>query len=161
MRLTTQNPSVELRVLCERNADSIHSLIQQNREHLTQRGDYEDLVAASIEELRSELAGDDRSTQFGTFLDGALVGNVTLIRHQPTVYGLGYWISGEHAGCGIMTDSIRAVAGYATNLGASEIWAGITPSNARSIRLVERLGFELARTQDTHLSYRLTLAGGI
>ena len=153
-RLQTENPAVELRSLTPDDSKSLFDLIQSNRDHLTQRGDYYDLVNAPIGSIRSQLSVPENIAQFGVLVSGELAGCVSLIKYQPSVLGLGYWISAAHAGHGIMTVSISSIVSYALERGATEIWAGITPSNEPSIALVKRLGFELARTQESHLSYR-------
>jgi len=153
--LRTSIPSLELSELESKDAATLHALVQDNRAHLTRLGDYTDLVDFSTEQLRDQLSADE-PRQFGILHAGTLIGTVTLIKYQPTIYGLGYWIASSQSGRGYMTEAVRAVIDFAASeCGAEEIWAGITPTNEPSIKLVRRLGFELARTQETHLSFCL------
>lgn len=93
---------------------------------------------------------------FGVALKEVLIGTVSLIRYEETVFGLGYWIGEKYSGSGYMTEAVRAVIDLASKrMGATELWAGIKPNNDASIALVERLDFRLAREQITHHSYRL------
>jgi ribosomal-protein-alanine N-acetyltransferase len=55
---------------------------------------------------------------------------------------LGYWIAGDRQGCGLATEGIGAVLDFAfgpANL--HRVQAAIMPSNARSLRVIEKLGF--------------------
>lgn len=156
--VTTSRPGLALKELVPEDAEPMVDLVQANRDHLTQRGDYKELVEQSVATLREQLAEPESAVQtFGVLLNDELIGTVALIRYQPTVYGLGYWIDSAMEGQGYMKASVQAAIDFAYDQGATEVWAGITPTNKRSIELVKRLGFELARTQETHLSYRLIL----
>jgi len=77
---------------------------------------------------------------------GRLVGyvNVNNIVRGPLQSGyLGYGAFASHAGRGLMTEGLRAVLDIAFGqLGLHRVEANIQPGNARSIRLVLRLGFE-------------------
>ena len=161
MRLQTSISDLELRELSTEDAESLHQLIQINRSHLTQFGDYTDLVELSAADLLREIETGSGPLQFGIIYGGALIGTVSLIKYQPTVFGLGYWIATNRSGRGYATEAVRSVIDFAIDeCGATEIWAGITPTNEPSIRLVLRLGFSLVRTQETHLSYQLLVQRG-
>lgn len=78
--------------------------------------------------------------------DDKLVGGLTLgyIRRgasQSTM--MGYWMGEAYAGRGLMRDALDAVVPYAFNvLRLHRIEAACIPDNARSIRLLEKAGFE-------------------
>ncbi|MEM7362685.1 MAG: GNAT family N-acetyltransferase [Pseudomonadota bacterium] len=137
--------------------DDIHGLIAASRDHLTQHDDYHDLVAASRSDIAAGLALDDQQ-QFVMRHKDTVIGTVSLIQYQPTVFGLGYWIGAAFVGKGFTGAAVDTVVQHAiSNRKATEVWAGIKHVNTPSIRLVTRLGFKLAREQDTHLSYCLTV----
>lgn len=76
---------------------------------------------------------------------GRLVGlaNVSNIVRGSLQSGyLGYGAFASHAGRGLMTQGLRAVLGSVFgDLGLHRVEANIQPGNARSIALVQRLGF--------------------
>ena len=74
-----------------------------------------------------------------------LVGGVTLsnVRRGVTQAAvLGYWLGRPHIKRGYMTRAVHAVAGFAfDDLGLHRLEAATMPSNAASIRVLERNGF--------------------
>ena len=78
--------------------------------------------------------------------DGALVGGVTLgqvRRGVAQATSIGYWVGASHAGKGHMTDAVRTLAPFVfQSLRLRRIEAACLPSNAASIRLLEKVGFQ-------------------
>lgn len=156
--LPTALPDLRLRQLQPVDAATLIRLVQRNRMHLTRHGDYGDLVETDVDTLALQLGNRSGQITFGICLGEQIVGTVTLIRHQPGVFGLGYWISAEHGGRGYVSHACQALIDAAeAHLDAREIWAGITHGNHASIAVATKLGLELARTQPGHLSYLLRL----
>ncbi|AKU95880.1 Ribosomal-protein-S5p-alanine acetyltransferase [Labilithrix luteola] len=63
---------------------------------------------------------------------------------RGAMYGayLGYWMDGNVLGQGLATEGIRAVLDFAFGpAGLHRIQAAIMPHNARSLRVIEKLGF--------------------
>lgn len=63
---------------------------------------------------------------------------------RGAMYGayLGYWIDADHQGKGLVTEGIRAVLDFAFGpAGLHRVQAAIMPRNARSLRVIEKLGF--------------------
>ena len=77
---------------------------------------------------------------------GGLIGwaNVSNIVRGAFQSGyLGYGAFASHAGRGLMTAGLRAVlGGVFGELGLHRVEANVQPGNARSLRVVRRLGFE-------------------
>lgn len=77
---------------------------------------------------------------------GRLVGGITLgnIRHGVSQSGqIGYWIGEPFAGKGLMQEGLRLLIGYAFDtLRLHRIEAACIPDNARSIRVLEKAGFQ-------------------
>jgi len=90
---------------------------------------------------------DDAAYPFLIFRDsdGMLLGGLTLgmvRRGVSQAATLGYWMGAAHAGQGIMTRAVRLAAGYAFDaLRLRRLEAACVPTNAPSMRLLERVGF--------------------
>jgi [ribosomal protein S5]-alanine N-acetyltransferase len=55
---------------------------------------------------------------------------------------LGYWMDGDHQSKGLVTEAIEAVLDFGFGeAGLHRIQAAIMPRNARSLRVIEKLGF--------------------
>lgn len=78
--------------------------------------------------------------------DEALVGGLTLTNLRRGISQsatLGYWIGLPHVRCGHMSAAVGAIVGFAYDeLRLHRIEAACMPSNAASIRVLERCGFE-------------------
>lgn len=157
MVLTTLLPDVTLRELSPSDALSVYELVQANRSHLTSLGDYGSEVAASAEIIATELAVEpQRHKRFGIFNGHLLVGRVDLTGVEPPRYSIGYWLAASHEGRGIATEAVRSALDFAfTQLGATDIFAGVTHGNDRSIALLERLNFEPVKVFDTYTRFHL------
>ena len=155
--LKTDIRNLNIKLLATQDAESIFTLVQNNKLHLTQNGYYQDLIDRNLQATRialSEPAENEES--FGAFLQGKIIGTATLINYEPGIYGLGYWLGEAYQGHGYMTEAVRSLIDYARDrYEATEFWAGIKRTNTSSINLVTRLGFTLKREQETHLSFQL------
>jgi ribosomal-protein-alanine N-acetyltransferase len=76
----------------------------------------------------------------------ALLGGITLgnIRRGVTQSGhVGYWIGERYAGQGLMLDALVALSSYAfETLKLHRIEAACIPGNERSVRVLEKAGFQ-------------------
>ena len=141
--MQTNINGLTLRPATAADAAAICSVVAASHEHLTQHYDYHDLVAVSEADIAAEITVDTQQP---------------FVMCQSTVFGLGYWIGAAFASRGFTRAAVETVIQHAiANPGATEIWAGIKHANTPSIRLMTRLGFKLAREQNTHLSYCLTV----
>jgi ribosomal-protein-alanine N-acetyltransferase len=77
---------------------------------------------------------------------GRLAGGITLgnIRHGVSQSGhIGYWIGERYAGRGLMTDAVKVLTRFAFDtMRLHRIEAACIPDNNRSIRVLEKAGFE-------------------
>ena len=154
MMLRTHRPDVVLRAAQAGDADALADIVAASAEHLTQHGDYADLVAGDAAAIAATLTGNEK--QFVMLLNDTIVGLATLIRYQPGIFGLGYWIGAAASGQGVTGAAVRRLVEHAvSDHGATEVWAGIRATNIPSIRLVQRLGFTQEREAETHLSFVL------
>jgi [ribosomal protein S5]-alanine N-acetyltransferase len=78
--------------------------------------------------------------------NGRLIGGITLgnIRHGVSQSAhIGYWMGERYAGQGFMVDAVGLVAQHAFEvLKLHRIEAACIPDNARSIRVLEKAGFQ-------------------
>jgi ribosomal-protein-alanine N-acetyltransferase len=96
-----------------------------------------------------KLRKEGQSYSFGIFLKATdeLIGNVTLsevlpVPHLRSGY-IGYYLDKEHNGKGYMTEVARLAVKFAFDeLKLHRIEAGVMPHNIRSMRVLEKAGFE-------------------
>ncbi len=101
----------------------------------------------------------DTAYGFGIFLArGGLVGEVSLGSVQRGPFqsaNVGYWIDESHAGRGYAPEAVAVVLRFAfEELGLHRVEAAIVPRNARSRRVVEKLGLREEGTSARFLQIR-------
>jgi [ribosomal protein S5]-alanine N-acetyltransferase len=110
----------------------------------------DDLPRSSFRRRIRRYAEDLRTDQGYAFLivrnnDGALVGGLTLAnirRGVAQAASLGYWMGLPYVRCGYMTAGVRSVIPFAfATLRLHRLEAACIPTNAGSIRLLEKTGF--------------------
>jgi ribosomal-protein-serine acetyltransferase len=141
----------EIRLLEERDADELFSLIDRNREHLKRWMPWLDdtrTVEDSKAFVRRSLEQFARHEGLveGIWHDGRLAGVVSYVRidwnNRSAV--LGYWIGREYEGRGLVTSACRAMIDHGFDelrLNRIEIKAAV--DNERSRAVARRLGFKL------------------
>ena len=140
--LTTSLSDVELAPLEARHAESLLKLLKDNLSHLTAHGDYAEQVASTLDELVGELREPTEGRRFGIFLQHKLIGRIDLVPVAPPRYGTGYWLARNATGKGYATAALKAVVDFASKeLGATDIFAGVTQGNRSSVAVLERTGF--------------------
>ncbi|ACJ30247.1 Ribosomal-protein-serine acetyltransferase [Shewanella piezotolerans WP3] len=115
-----------------------------------------------------------KSLVCGMIYDGELVGNVSFntINQSLKKVEIGYWLSAEHQGKGIVSRSVAKLIDLAfTELQMEKVEIFVATENKASRSVCERLGFELegvitraeqlnGRTYD-HAAYGLSRGGGV
>ena len=134
-------------------------MVDRNRSHLTQRGDYSDLGAATPESATASLhERDGGNARFGIWLDDRLIGRADLCPRTPGHFVLGYWLGSEDTGKGYATMACKALIDHGkARLGATDIFAGVTKGNAKSEALLGRLGFRVVEDRGTYTLFTLPL----
>ena len=157
--IETALPGVTIRTLGCADASELAAVISANASHLTQHGDYVDLVAMDTDGLERMLARSDvAGFYFGVFSHTRLVGVVCLVPVDPPRYGCGFWLSEAATGRGMMTEGLRALIAHAhDHLAATDVFAGVTHGNAASVAVLERLGFERVVDFDSYTRFHLDL----
>ena len=152
LTLFTAMPDLRLAKLAPADAAAYYALVDRNRAHLTQHGDYLDLGEATPESVLADLTDPEhRNARFGIWLGEHLIGRVDLNPRTPGDFVLGYWLGGEYTGQGYATTACAALIAYGQEaLGARTIWAGVTKGNTRSEAVLRRLGFVEISDQGTY-----------
>jgi RimJ/RimL family protein N-acetyltransferase len=141
--LATALPDLVLNELGPADVQVFYDLLQQNRSHLTAHGDFMNEVAAPLEKWIGEFAANPApSRRLGIFLKRQLIGRIDLIAVEPPKYSVGYWLAEQNTGHGFASAAlVRLLALARDDLGATDVYAGVTHGNMRSEALLERLGF--------------------
>jgi RimJ/RimL family protein N-acetyltransferase len=151
---------VVLRRLRPEDAEPYTTLLRKNRAHLTRLGDYEDEVETTATEYAHQFSVSGPALAFGIYEAGAMVGSIALVPVQPPRYGIGYWLAEEACGRGLATLALEALLAYAEGqLSATDVFAGVTHGNDKSVAVLQRAGFELSADFEHYSPYRLGLAG--
>ncbi|HZS09528.1 MAG TPA: GNAT family protein [Blastocatellia bacterium] len=95
-----------------------------------------------VEHASASLA----DTAFAIELDGEAVGGIGLLL-KDDIYRrsaeIGYWLSEQFWGRGIVTEAVRAVTEYAfSNFDLCRIYAGVFETNPGSMRVLEKAGYQ-------------------
>lgn len=145
--------------LLPEDAAAYYALVDRNRDHLTQHGDYLDLGEATPETVREDLTDpENRNARFGVWLGEQLIGRVDLNPRTAGDFVLGYWLGGEYTGKAYATTACAALITYGQEvLGARTIWAGVTKGNAKSEAVLQRLGFQAVSDQGTYTRFNRRL----
>lgn len=144
---------VTLRVPRMADYEEWASLREESRDFLTPwepiwPGD--DLTRAAFRRRLRRYADDLQSDlSYALFIfrnsDGALVGGITLanVRRGVAQSGsIGYWMGQRYARQGYMTDAVLALVPFAfATLRLHRVEAACIPTNAASIRLLQKTGF--------------------
>jgi ribosomal-protein-serine acetyltransferase len=143
--------TTDLRLLEIRHAPALFTLVDRQRPYLREWLPWVDETqsyvntATFIANSRQQFA-DGRGFQAGIFLDDALVGVIGFhdINHVHRFTSIGYWLSSDVQGRGIMTRACRALVQHAlVDLGLNRVEIRAAVENCKSRAIPERLGFEL------------------
>jgi ribosomal-protein-alanine N-acetyltransferase len=105
------------------------------------------------EHLRAAVLAEAAGTQIGWFLEfreGRARGVIGHVRLSQIIRGafhnamLGYAIDAAHEGRGLMREALGAVLAdaFSPRVGLHRVQANVRPENTRSLKLLDRLGFE-------------------
>ena len=139
----------ELRLLEERHAEELFALVEKNRAYLREWLPWLDATRTLEDErafirtyLEKFAAGEGLAT--GIWYLGKMAGGIGLNAISPTHRraAIGYWVSEELQGRGLVTRACRTLMSYAFDerrLNRLEIF--VAPGNTRSHAIPQRLGF--------------------
>jgi ribosomal-protein-serine acetyltransferase len=139
----------ELRILEPRHAGEFLELLRSERQHL---GTYLDWAVSidTPEAARGWLQrsvtryAEDGLPWMGIWLDGVMVGGLLWfpVDKMTRSTEIGYWLSSQATGKGIMTKAVKVALHYAFEvLNLNRVGLSAEPDNAASRAIAERLGF--------------------
>lgn len=145
-----------IRVPTERDADAMARFALENREHFAPWDPERTDDYFTADHWKRTLAEDVARAREGTHMqlilidrehpDSNIVGQCTLSGITRGVFQaayLGYGLDHRYVGRGLMAEALRVVIDYAFyEMNLHRIMASTMPHNERSLRLLERLGFE-------------------
>lgn len=143
------SPDIELRLLEVRHAEEVFLLVDRHRAHLRQwlpwvdgtlaADDTQEFICRSLEQFAK-----GESLVAGIWYTGSLIGVVSFVGINPGNRSamIGYWLSPEHEGKGIMTRACKVLIDYGfRELGLNRIVIRAATENIRSQAVPQRLGF--------------------
>lgn len=142
---------LEIRQRQPEDAEELFALTEANRLYLKQWLPWLDHCTCPDDTRRNilaSLAEADRGVSLALCIwhDGRIVGvtGFNSIDKMNRIGHIGYWLSEEYSGLGIMTRAVRALTdhGFAT-LGLNRITIAAAVENRKSRAVAERLGFRL------------------
>lgn len=97
-------------------------------------------IPYTIEAARAFLTQADPREIFGVLAGEDLVGMIGMVGdHDPVE--IGYWIGRRHWGKGFATSAVGLIVQEAQRRGIARLVAEVFPSNAASMRVLEKCGF--------------------
>ena len=145
----TIDDDVILRLYAPRHAEALFALCDRNRDHLRPWLPWIEnthSVDDSLGYIKAMRAGYGAGTDIavGIWYKGELAGSIGLhridARNKSAV--IGYWLSAEYQGKGIMTRACRAIVKHGfQDLRLNRIVIRVAPSNMPSRAIPERLNF--------------------
>lgn len=140
-----------LRHLVNGDADALCSAVMVNYDHLRTflhwvAPTFSQRTALDFIQRSKRSIKEGKVQNWGVFLDGNLAGMIGFVRfdHPSRNCEIGYWISKEHEGRGLITRSCRRLLDYAFHdLKFNRVEIHCAAENVRSRRIPERLGFTL------------------
>lgn len=141
--------NITLRFIRPDEAETLYNLVDKNRAYLRKWlpwVDGETGPESSRKNIleRIEKTQNGEAIDLGIYLNGKLSGSMGLNRivSSQKKASIGYWISPEFQGEGIMTDCVKALLTYGfKELGLHRIRIQCSVNNKRSAAIPERLGF--------------------
>jgi len=139
--------STELGILEPRHSQEMFNLIDRNRAYLRRWLSWVD-ETKTVEDTRANRKkmlyefAENGTIISGIWHDAALAGVIGLHAVSAKCMEIGYWVTEELQGKGLVTASCKAMIGHAFGeLGLNRIEIKVQPGNARSRAIPERLGF--------------------
>lgn len=152
---TLTDGELTVRPVRMRDARSLDALLGDNRAWLSQweatHPSQRESVRPGLADIRASIRAQRSAEKAGTALpmviecDGVLAGQLnvsSIVRGSVSSATIGYWVSEQFAGRGLMTRAVALVTDYCfSQLGLHRMEICVRPENRPSQRVVEKLGF--------------------
>ena len=141
---------IEIRMLEESDTNEVFELVNRNREHLRRwliwvdRSDSPEVTRQFIKDSRRRYENKEAMSA-GIWHNGQLAGAIGIVQYDwyNRKMEIGYWVSTDRQGKGIITRSVAAMIDDAfMNLGLNRVEIQCAIENLRSRAVPERLGFK-------------------
>lgn len=146
----TVRDGLELRRRSESDAEAVFQVIDKNRNYLKQWLPWLD-DSKTVDDLRKYIRSDamefekKEGCDFGIWYAGQWIGGIGLSSFgtKDRKTSIGYWLSEDFQGKGIMTDCVRALVNYCfEHLNLNRIVIRCASGNTKSRAIPQRLGFK-------------------
>ncbi|HMV47622.1 MAG TPA: GNAT family protein [Blastocatellia bacterium] len=136
-------------MLEESDAETVFAAVDRNREHLREwliwvdRTDSPEVTRQYIHDSKLRYENKEMMSG-GIWLNGEYVGAIGVVVYEwhNQMLELGYWLSADQQGKGIITKVVTAMIDHAFNdLGLNRVEIHCADGNLRSRAIPERLGF--------------------
>jgi ribosomal-protein-serine acetyltransferase len=133
------------------DAESLFAAVIGSQEHIGAwlpwaDGDYTDAHAAGFLDLTAKRWESGEAFEYAIRVDGALAGGIGLRTGEGGVE-IGYWLTREATGRGLMTRAVELLTAEAFRLGAGYVEIKHDEANVRSGAIPARLGFSPVRKE--------------
>lgn len=143
------SPTLELRILEKEDAEELFKLTDENRSYLREWLSWVD-KNQTVEDTKKfvqsglEKIEKGNGAEFGIWYQGQLTGCIGLdqLNKDHKKITIGYWLSEQSQGKGIMTEAVKALVNYLfgeLKLNRVEIYCAV--GNDKSCAIPQRLGF--------------------
>lgn len=150
--LPTVDPEVTLRQFTSEDVDSVFQLVNEGRQggrpdiEMERFGQHLHKTHSTPDATRTHIvsAPERRILDLGIWDKGELAGGVLLEPNnsRPTGDTVQYWVAEGHRGRGLAGTAVAAAVDYAfKERGSSAVYAGVSPKNSASLKVIARLGF--------------------
>jgi ribosomal-protein-serine acetyltransferase len=164
----TIGDGLELRLVEDRHVQAVYDLVRRNLDHLRPwmpwaTDAYSSEDARAFQRRTLEQFARNAGFSAGVFDRGAVVGVVGFhhVSWENRSTSMGYWLSADAQGRGVMTAAVRTMVDHAVReLGLNRVEIRCGTDNARSRAIPRRLGFaeegvirQAERVGDRHLDH--------
>lgn len=135
---------ITLRQFAERDADAIFSLIDRNREHLSQNEDDTANKYRCMEDVLKSIQKprNPEKLRFGIWVGDSLVGSVNMTPDLENGAEIGYYLGNEFTKKGYMGRSVKRLVRYGfEEKKLDQIYARVHRDNEGSMAVLVKVGF--------------------